>query len=30
MRNINNCFDQEIIDTETKAKYVTYGELAKK
>ena len=27
---INNHFDQEMIDTETKAEYITYGELAQK
>ena len=27
---INNHFDQEMIDTETKAEYITYGELATK
>ena len=27
---INNRLDQEMIDTETKAEYITYGELAQK
>jgi len=30
MKDIDNCFDQDTIDTETKTEYITYGELAQK